>query len=86
VKEKIIAYLKSAFSEVDGTGSASRLLALLSILANMVWVTYLVIRNHVMPDLTGSAMYVGASFTGYAANKVSDAFKGRQHEDSDRHS
>jgi|HubBroStandDraft_1064217.scaffolds.fasta_scaffold741079_1 hypothetical protein len=75
MKEKIIAFLKSTFSEPDGTGSASRVLALLSILSNIVWVSYIILRTHIMPDLSGSAMYIGASFSGYAANKISGVFK-----------
>ena len=75
MKEKLIAYLKSTFSEADGSGSASRVLALLAVLSNILWVSYLVITTHALPDLGGSAVYVGASFSGYAANKVSEALK-----------
>ena len=75
MKEKLVAFLKSTFSEPDGTGSASRILALLAILSNIAWVSFIVIKTSSLPDLSGSAMYIGASFSGYAANKISGAFK-----------
>jgi uncharacterized membrane protein len=72
---KLIAFAKSTMSEPDGTGSASRVLAAVAIAANIIWVSYLVITTHALPDLTGSAMYLGASFSGYAANKITGCFK-----------
>jgi hypothetical protein len=72
---KIIAFAKSTMSEPDGTGSASRVLALTAILTNICWVSFLVIKTGTLPDLSGSAMYIGASFSGYAANKFSGCFK-----------
>ncbi len=75
MREKILRFLKSTLSEPDGTGSASRVLALIAILSNIVWVSFIVIRTHMLPDLSGSAMYIGASFSGYAANKFSGCFK-----------
>lgn len=86
MKEKLITFLKSTFSEPDGTGSASRVLALVAILSNIVWVSFVVIKTHAMPDLSGSAMYIGASFSGYAANKISTVFKKDRDENSDKHS
>lgn len=86
MKEKIVAFLKSTFSEPDGTGSASRVLALLAILSNIAWVSFVVVRTHALPDLSGSAMYIGASFSGYAANKISGAIKRDKHEGSDSNS
>lgn len=75
MKEKLFAFLKSAFSEPDGTGSASRVLAGSTILATLGWVTYLVARNHVLPDLGGASMLVASGFSGYGMNKLSCAIK-----------
>lgn len=73
MKEKInhfLAYLKSTFSEADGTGSASRLLAGLGVMMTLVWVSYLVFTQHHLPDLSGASLFMSASFSGYGANKV----------------
>jgi hypothetical protein len=70
MKEKLFAYLRSTFSEADGTGSATRLLAGGGVLATIVWVSYIVVLTGHLPDLGGAAMFVSASFSGYAINKV----------------
>ena len=72
---KLLAFAKTTFSEPDGTGSASRVLAGLTILANICWVSWLVLHTGTLPELSGSALYIGASFSGYAANKISGVFK-----------
>jgi hypothetical protein len=76
VKEKLFAYLKGTFSEDDGTGSATRLLAASGVLSAIVWVSYIVFRTHTLPDLTGASLWLGASFTGYGINKVSGMGRG----------
>lgn len=70
MKEKLFGYLRSTFSEADGTGSATRLLAGGGVLSTIVWVSYLVFTQHHLPDLGGASMFVSASFSGYAINKV----------------
>lgn len=76
MREKILKFLKSTFSEADGSASASRVLAGSTILATLGWVTYLVILNHALPDLGGPAMFVTSGFSGYGVNKISVAMKG----------
>jgi hypothetical protein len=73
--QKLLAFIKSTFSEPDGTGSASRVLGGAEVASTIVWVSYLVIRTHVLPDLTSASLFVGSGFSGYAANKVAGAFK-----------
>jgi hypothetical protein len=69
--EKFFGFIKSAFSEPDGSGSSSRLLAGACVVALIVWVSYLVFKNHAMPDLGGAALFLTASFSGYAVNQLS---------------
>lgn len=71
MREKIFAYLKSTFSEPDGTGSASRFLAGGGVLSAIVWVSYIVFKTHTLPDLTGASLWLGASFSAYGMNKFS---------------
>lgn len=77
MKEKILKFLKSTFSEPDGTGSMSRVMAGAVVLSTIGWVTYLVLKNNQLPDLSGAAIYAGAGFSGYGANKLAGALKGK---------
>jgi hypothetical protein len=71
MKERILAYLKSTFSEADGTGSASRLLAGATVGMSLVWISYIVFTQHHLPDLGGASLFVTSGFSGYGANQVS---------------
>ena len=73
--QKLLAFIKSTFSEPDGTGSASRVLGGAVVASTIVWVSYLVIRTHVLPDLTSAALFVGSGFSGYGMNKLSGVLK-----------
>ncbi len=77
MREKILGFLKSTFSEANGSASASRVLAGSTILATLGWVTYLVLLNHALPDLGGAAMFVTAGGSLYGVNKLSVAIKGQ---------
>jgi len=70
MKEKLFAYLRSTFSEADGTGSATRLLAGGGVLSTIIWVSYIVFTQKHLPDLGGASMFVSASFSGYGINKL----------------
>jgi hypothetical protein len=70
MREKILSFLKSTFSEADGTGSATRVLAGGGVLSTIVWVSFIVFTQHHLPDLGGAAMFVSASFSGYGINKI----------------
>ena len=73
-------FWKSAFSESDGTGSASRVLSAVVVVAALSWITLVVLHNVVasskvlmsMPDLGSTAVFV-SSVVGvlYGINKVS---------------
>ena len=77
----MFAFLKSVFSE-DGQGSYSRFVGGIIVVATVVWITFLVIKNKVMPDLTGPTAFLTiGSGSHYITNKASDivsAFKGNQ--------
>ena len=77
MSSKFLAYLKSAFSEVDGSGSATRVLAGATVLTTLIWVSYLVCRTHALPDLGGASMFVSAGFSGYAINKIAGVAVGK---------
>jgi hypothetical protein len=73
MKEKLAAYFKSVFSEADGTGSSSRMLAGATVAATLAWITYIVIRTHQLPDLGGASLFVSTGFSGYGVNKLASA-------------
>lgn len=75
MKERILKFLRSTFSEPDGTGSASRVLAGSTVASCLVWISYIVISQHHLPDLGGASLFVSSGFSGYAVNKVSCVFK-----------
>jgi uncharacterized protein involved in response to NO len=72
---KIIAFIKSVLSERDGTGSASRVVGAVIVLAVISWVTYLVITTKALPDLTSASLFVAAGFSGYGVNKLAGAVR-----------
>lgn len=82
MKEKIVAFIKSTFSEANGSASASRVLAGSTVGSTLVWVSYLVFSQHQLPDLHGAAMFVAAGFSGYGINKISVALKGSETKDN----
>lgn len=77
---RLLAFLKSTFSEPDGTGSASRVLGGSVVGASIVWISYIVFTTHHLPDLGGAAAYVTAGFSGYGMNKISCVLKRDQNQ------
>jgi CRISPR/Cas system endoribonuclease Cas6 (RAMP superfamily) len=72
-------FWKTVFREADGTASSARLLTATIIVAALLWVTFLVIKNHVMPDLQPASGFVGGTTLSlYGVNKggsvLSDIF------------
>lgn len=65
-----LIFVKSVFSESDGTGSWGRIGSFAALLAVIGWVTHIVIYTHTIPDLTGSTAFVG---TPYLINKGHNA-------------
>ena len=81
MKQKIFEYLRSTFSEADGTGSATRVLAGGGVLATIIWVSFLVFTQRHLPDLSGAALFVSSSFAGYGINKVALVMKDDKKDD-----
>ena len=75
MKDKILKFLKSTFSERDGSASSTRVLAGSVVLSTLAWVTFLVIKNHALPDLSGASLFVGSGFSGYGVNRLSEVMK-----------
>lgn len=73
-------FWKSAFSEPDGTGSMSRVLSAVVVVAALSWITLVVVHNMIasskivmtVPELGSTAVFV-SSVVGvlYGINKVS---------------
>ena len=74
----LLKFFREVFSE-DGQGSFSRVAQGSIVLGVIVWVTYLVLKNHALPDLGGPSLFIGTGAAGhYGINKASDiiaAFK-----------
>ena len=64
----LLKFIKSVFSEADGTGSAARILSALFAISAVYWITHLVHVNHAVPPLSDITTLVAAP---YAANKIS---------------
>ncbi len=71
-------FLRDVFSD-HGTPSFARVAPGVIIAATLGWITYLVLKNNALPDLTGPTMFVGGSgLTHFLPGKVAgmiDAYK-----------
>jgi multisubunit Na+/H+ antiporter MnhC subunit len=56
-------FFKGLLREADGTPSSGRFHTLLVVVFSLGWVTYLVIKNNKIPDLTGLAMFDAAAIS-----------------------
>lgn len=61
--------LKEVLSE-NGVGSYSRYSGFLIVVSVIVWVSYLIIRNHAFPDMAGPTAFLAGGQAQYAANQV----------------
>lgn len=73
MKEKIAKFFQSAFSESNGSVSASRCLAGGCVASTIIWISFIVFTQRHLPDLGGASMFVTAGFSGYGVNKISRA-------------
>lgn len=61
-------FFVSAFSEPNSTSiSWGRLASTLTLISSICWVTFLLIKNHAMPDLTGPTSF---GLAPYGTNKI----------------
>ena len=64
-------FVKSVFSESDGSGSFSRVAGFCVVIATIGWITHVVIHAHAVPDLTGASAFVTTGVgTLYGLNKA----------------
>lgn len=56
-----MSLFSKAIDDRDESVNAAHLVAFALVAASIGWVTYLVIKNHVLPDLTGIAYLLGGS-------------------------
>jgi hypothetical protein len=69
----MLNFIKSIFSEDDGSGSASRVLMVVHAIAGIFWGTHVVWHTHALPDavsLSGVTAFISAP---YAINKMHSA-------------
>lgn len=76
--EKKPHWIRSAFSESDGTGSASRLIMLFHSIAVLVWISHGIWHGQPFPDaatLGGASAFIVSP---YASNKIPTMFGGKE--------
>jgi len=65
-------FWKGAFSESDGTGSTSRILSTIIVVAALTWVTIVVLHTKAIPELGSVAAFVSSAVgVLYGVNKIS---------------
>lgn len=63
-------FWRGILRESDGTPSYSRVGSLLLLLGTLGWVTYCVLKNHIIPDLVGpGGFFTGGTLSLYGVNK-----------------
>lgn len=73
-----MSFIKAIFDDRDASVNAAHVVAVTLTLASIGWVTFLVLKNHVLPDLSGVAYLLGGSGAMNIANKaeaIVDKFK-----------
>jgi hypothetical protein len=79
-----MGFLKAIFDDRDKSVNASHCIAFLLTVSSVVWVSYLVIKTHVLPELSGVAYLLGGSGAMNVANKMEDIVaKFKRHPDPD---
>jgi hypothetical protein len=85
----LVQFIKAAMSEPatalrEGSASFSRVAAGVIIGFVLMWVTYLVLKTHAMPDLSGPTLFMtgGASAT-YGTNRVMAVIDKKTDQDHD---
>lgn len=67
-----MGFIKAFFDDTDKSVNPAHVVAAVLVSASIGWVTYLVLKNHIMPDLTGIAYLLGGSGAMNVAQKMED--------------
>lgn len=70
-------YLKDLFSE-SSTASFGRVGAGIALIASIGWVSWVVFKTNVVPDLGGVSLFIGTLYGLSKAGSVAQAFSGEQ--------
>jgi hypothetical protein len=69
VAKKVCSFLREVFSD-QGVGSFSNVATAVILAFSIYWVTYLVLKDGKLPDMSGLALFIG---TLYGVKKVAGA-------------
>ena len=67
-----MSFIKAFFNDADKSVNPAHVVAATLVTASIGWVTYLVLKNHVLPDLAGIAYLLGGSGAMNVAQKMED--------------
>jgi hypothetical protein len=67
-----MSFITAIFDDRDKSVNAAHVVAITLTLACVGWVTFLVLKNHTLPELTGVAYLLGGSGAMNVANKMED--------------
>lgn len=67
-----MGFFKKALDDRDESINPSHVVAFMLVAASIAWITFLVIKNHTLPDLSGVAYLLGGSGAMNIASKMED--------------
>src|SRR5690349_12338215 len=68
----MMEYIKAIFDDREKSVNPSHIVAFMLVAAIIGWITFLVVKNHVLPDLSGVAYLLGGSGAMNIASKMED--------------
>ncbi len=69
-------FIRSTFSEENGNGSTARVCIFMVITFSLSWVSYIVFKTGVLPELGGLALFDGSLISAlYFPNKAASVWK-----------
>lgn len=67
-----MGFFKKALDDRDASINPSHVVAFMLVAASIGWITFLVIKNHVLPELSGVAYLLGGSGAMNIASKMEE--------------
>jgi hypothetical protein len=68
----MMGFVKAFFDDREKSINPAHVVALMLVTASIGWITFLVFKNHVLPDLQGVAYLLGGSGAMNVASKMED--------------